>query len=199
MSGMVWIEAIAAVCGLLCVWLTVRQNVWCWPIGLIQVLLYIGVFFQARLYSDVLLHIVYVVLQLYGWHHWLYGGRRRTELMVSTLPWSGLLSWIAVAVAIAIPWGYSMATFTNAAAPYPDAFIAVMSLVAQWLMARKKIESWHFWIAVDVVAIGVYFDKRLFITAALYSVFLLLALVGYVQWRQSLKSDLELPLAEVGV
>jgi nicotinamide mononucleotide transporter len=70
---------IAAICGLLCVWLTVRQNVLCWPIGLIQVVLYIGVFYAARLYSDLILHVIYVFIQIYGWYHWLYGGQKQTE------------------------------------------------------------------------------------------------------------------------
>jgi nicotinamide riboside transporter PnuC len=71
---MTWIEGIAALCGLLCVWLTIRQSVLCWPTGLVQVVLYIGVFYEARLYSDLILHVIYVIMQVYGWHHWLHGG-----------------------------------------------------------------------------------------------------------------------------
>lgn len=195
---MTWIEGIAAVCGLLCVWLTVRQNVLCWPTGLVQVALYIGVFYQARLYSDLILHVIYVVMQVYGWYHWLHGGRERTELKVTALSLPGLLAWLAVAAAATVPWGYSMATCTDAAAPYADAFIAVASLIAQWLMARKKLESWHFWIAVDLVAIVVYLYKELFITTGLYSVFLVLAVLGYFQWKRTLQPTAIPAYAEVG-
>jgi len=177
------IEGIAAACGLLCVWLTVRQNVWCWPVGLIQVVLYVGVFYQARLYSDLILHVVYIVMQVYGWYHWLYGGQARTQLKVTSLSSLGFLAWLLVVAAITGPWGYAMATYTAAAAPYPDAFIAVASLAAQWLMARKKLESWYLWIAVDFVAIAVYLSKSLYITTALYAVFLVPAATGYIQWK----------------
>lgn len=78
-----------------------------------------------------------------------------------------------------------MATYTDAAAPYADAYVVVTSLIAQWLMARKKIESWFFWISVDVVAIGVYLYKSLYVTTGLYSVFLFMAITGYFAWRKS--------------
>jgi nicotinamide mononucleotide transporter len=185
---MTWIEGIAAVCGLLCVWLTVRQNIWCWPTGLIQVLLYIGVFYHARLYSDLILHVIYVIMQVYGWYHWLHGGHNRSELPVTMLSMPALTGWIIVGMGAIIPWGYLMATYTDAAAPYPDAFITAMSLIAQWLMARKRLESWYFWIGVDIVAIVVYLYKELFITTGLYSVFLILALFGYFQWRRTIQS-----------
>jgi nicotinamide mononucleotide transporter len=196
---MTWIEGIAAVCGLLCVWLTVRQNVLCWPTGLIQVVLYIGVFYEARLYSDLILHVIYVVMQIYGWYHWLPGGAERTELKGTTLSLPALAGWIFLGAAATAPWGYTMATYTDAAAPYADAFIAVASLIAQWLMARKKLESWHFWVAVDLIAIAVYLYKQLFITTGLYSVFLILAILGFFQWRKTLRpSDLAVPV-EAGV
>jgi nicotinamide mononucleotide transporter len=195
---MTWIEGIAAICGLLCVWWTVRQNVFCWPSGLIQVVLYIGVFYHAKLYSDLILHVIYVIMQLYGWYHWLYGGRQRTELRVTELSLLALLAWISLGVAATVPWGYSMATYTDAAAPYADAFIAVASLIAQWLMARKKLESWYFWIAVDVVAIAVYLFKALLITTGLYAVFLALAIAGYIQWRKTVQPMGRSPAADVG-
>lgn len=192
------IEGIAAFCGLLCVWWTVRQNVLCWPAGLIQVLLYIGVFYHARLYSDLILHVIYVIMQIYGWYHWLYGGRERTELPVTMLSRSALIGWMILGAGATIPWGFAMATYTDAAAPYPDAFITAMSLIAQWLMARKRLESWYFWITVDIVAIVVYLYKELFITTGLYSVFLLLAVLGYFQWRRTVEQGRLAICAESG-
>lgn len=127
-------------------------------------------------------------MQIYGWYHWLHGGREHTVLQVTTLPSPALFGWMAIAVSATVRWGYSMATYTNAAAPYADAFIAVASLIAQWLMARTKLESWYFWIIVDGVAIAVYLSKALFITTGLYAVFLVLATAGYFQWRTTLQS-----------
>ncbi len=185
---MTLIETIAAVCGVLCVWLTVRQNVLCWPTGLVQVVLYIGVFYHARLYSDLILHVIYVVMQIYGWYHWLLGGQDRTELKVTVLSSSAMVGWVAIVVGATVPWGYAMATYTDAAAPYADAFIAVASLTAQWLMARKKLASWYFWVTVDLVAIGVYLSRQLVITTGLYLLFLGLAVLGYLRWKQTIQA-----------
>jgi len=188
---MVWIEATAVVFGLLCVWLTIRQNIWCWPTGLIQVLLYIVIFYKALLYSDMLLHIIYVVMQIYGWYHWLYGGKGKTELKVSTLSRSLLSMWIGIGVLGTFLWGFLMARYTNAAVPYADAFTTVASLIAQWLMARKRLESWWFWIAVDIVAVGVYLYKSLYLTMGLYVVFLVLATMGYFRWKADMPNKKE--------
>jgi nicotinamide mononucleotide transporter len=86
-----------------------------------------------------------------------------------------------------------MATRTDASFPYPDAFTTIFSLVAQWLMSLKKLESWYFWIAVDVVAIGVYYAKGLYLTTGLYSLFLLMAVIGLLKWRRSLLSTQDAP------
>jgi len=181
------IEVIAVVCGLLCVWLTIRQNIWCWPIGLIQVALYIVIFYQVKLYSDLVLHVVYVALQVYGWWHWLHGGRDRGQLQVSSLSLRGFAGWIALLLVGTFMWGWGMASLTDASVPYWDAFTTVASLIAQWLMTRKRLESWIFWIAVDIVAIGVYAYKSLLLTSGLYAVFLVMAIMGLLAWRRSLR------------
>lgn len=188
---MAWIEAIAVVFGLFCVWLSIRQNIWCWPTGLVQVVLYLVVFYHAKLYSDLVLHGIYVVLQVYGWYSWLHGGSDRGPLRVSQLRVRWRVGWVVVALAGTAAWGTGMATFTDAAVPYWDAFTTVASLVAQWLLTRKRLESWYFWIAVDIVAIGVYWYKSLFLTAGLYSVFLIMAIAGFLVWRGSLLAGLQ--------
>lgn len=180
---MIWIEALAVIFGLLCVGLTVKQNILCWPTGLIQVLLYIYIFYITKLYSDMLLHFVYVILQLYGWHHWLYGGKDKNELSVTRLHSSVLIMWMLIGFSVTAIWGYIMARHTDAAVPYADSFTTVMSLIAQWLMTRKKLESWYFWVLVDIVAIGVYWYKELYLTTGLYAIFLVLAVSGYYCWK----------------
>lgn len=182
---MTGIEAAAVLFGLLCVWLTVRQSIWCWPTGLVQVVLFIVIFYDAKLYSDCILHVIYVGLQIYGWYHWLHGGEDHGTLPVSTLTKRGKIAWPLVVLGGTIAWGYLMATLTDAAVPYGDAFTTVASLIAQWLMTQKKLESWLFWLAVDVIAIGIYWQKGLALTAGLYAVFLILALWGLLSWRQS--------------
>lgn len=183
---MLWIEAAATIFGILAVWLTVRRNILCWPAGLIQVLLYIYIFFVVKLYSDLILHVFYIFLQFFGWYNWLHGGDDHGELKVSGLKRLRLVGWIFLGLAGTALWGWGMTRFTDASLPYPDAFTTVMSLVATWLMAKKKLDSWLFWIAVDVIAIGVYYYKELYLTCGLYSVFLILATIGYFTWQRAM-------------
>ncbi len=181
------IEAVGTAFGIACVWLYVRQNIWSWPTGLVQILLFIFVFYEAKLYSDLILHVIYVGLQIYGWRHWLRGGERGTELHASRLRVRAVVLWCAAAGAGALAWGWAMASFTDAALPYPDAFIATTSITAQWLITRKKLESWFFWILVDCVAIAVYLAKDLYFASALYAIFLGLSIAGYRTWRGAMR------------
>lgn len=177
------VEYAAVVFGLLCVGLTVRQSIWCWPTGLVMVSLYIVIFFRAQLYSDMLLQGVYVVLQIYGWQLWLRGGEQPDQqLAVTRLTPKALAAWCAVAVVSAAVLGTVMMQRTDASFPYLDAFTTTTSLVAQWLMGKKKVASWGFWIVVDMVAIHVYYQKGLYPTAALYGVFLTMAIAGGLAW-----------------
>jgi nicotinamide mononucleotide transporter len=178
------IEAAATFFGLLCVWFTIKENIWCWPAGIVQVSLYIFVFYDSKLYSDMVLHIIYVFLNAYGWYHWLYKKNEKAELPVSDVG-KQLSLWVIVCIIGTAVLGYLMTTYTDASFPYPDAFITIASLIAQWLLAKKKLESWYFWIIVDVAAVGVYGLKELYLTTGLYAVFLVLAVFGYFEWRKS--------------
>ena len=182
------LEVVAAVSGLLCVYLTMRQNIWCWPVGLVQIVLYVYLFWAVKLYSDVILQGVFLVLQFYGWYNWLHGGRYRGELKVSRLPPALLALWIGAGAAGAAAVGTAMAVYTDAALPYWDAAGMVYSLVAQWLMTKKKLECWLFWIGVDILSVGIYLAKGLYPTAGLYAVFLGLAAGGLLAWAKSYRS-----------
>ena len=179
------VEIAATIFGLLCVWLTVKQNIWCWPTGLVMVVLYISIFYEAKLYSDVILQVFYIFVQFYGWYYWLHGGKNRSEVPVTKMTKTALTVWTLIGIVGTLGWGYFMNRFTDASIPYGDAFTTVISIVAQWLMAKKVLESWWYWIAVDVVAVGVYFVKGLYLTTGLYAVFLGLAIAGYIAWRKS--------------
>ena len=179
-------EVLAVITGIISVYLSTRENIWSWPTALVNVALYFVVFYETKLYADMGLQVVYFALSLYGWYEWLYGGENRTELHVSrTSPALGVrLAMIAVACVAVL--GTVLARFTDAALPYIDSATAGTSLVAQWMMTRKILENWAVWVAVDVVYIAMFVFKRLYLTAGLYSVFLVLAIMGYVQWKRSL-------------
>jgi nicotinamide mononucleotide transporter len=172
--------------GVVGVWLTVKENIWCWPAGLVNVALFIVVFWQARLYADMGLQVVYVVLCLYGWWAWLHGGSGHDALRVSRAPKRVLLALGAAGAAGAAVLGLTLYRHTDAAVPFWDSTTTSFSLVAQALQTKKWIENWTVWIAVDVVYVGIYVFKKLYLTAGLYAVFLVLAVRGLVEWRRSL-------------
>jgi nicotinamide mononucleotide transporter len=180
------LELVAAVIGALSVWLSTRQNILSWPTAIVNVVLYVFVFREARLYADMGLQVIYAVLSVYGWYEWLHGGENRTELRVSrTGPRLGVVL-AAIAAAGALTLGFVLRGATDAALPFMDSFLSSTSLVAQWMMTRKKLENWLVWIGVDVLYVGMFVFKGLYLTAALYAVFLALAVAGYRDWRRSL-------------
>ncbi len=185
---MAWslVEIAAVAFGLACVVLTVKQHIGCWPAGLVQVVLYVFIFLQARLYAEVALHVVYVMLCVYGWVNWARGGKRAdASLPVTAMSMTDRIALTFLVIAGAALTGYLMQRYTDASLPYPDAFVTVASLAAQWLLARKQLESWVIWIAVDVVAISIYLAKSLYLTAGLYAAFLGLAIAGFIAWHNS--------------
>src|SRR5437879_678808 len=147
-------ELVGLLFGILSVWLTTRENVWCWPTGLVTVSLYIVVFGQAKLYADMGLQVVYVALCLYGWYEWLHGGPGQGALRVSPTPRLAGLALAAGGTVFAIVLGAALRGQTDAALPFLDSTTTSFSLVAQWMQTRKWLETWVVWIAVDVVAIA---------------------------------------------
>lgn len=181
-------EVVGVLFGILAVWLTTRESVWCWPTGLVNVALFIVVFYQAKLYADMGLQAVYVLVCLYGWRQWLRGGPGHGPLVVSRAPRSALLALGALGIAGAALLGATLYRHTDASLPFIDASTTSFSLAAQWMQARKWIENWVVWIVVDVVYVGMYVYKRLYLTTGLYAVFIGLAVLGLVEWKRSLRA-----------
>ena len=181
-------EILGFLFGALGVWLTVRENIWCWPTGLVSVGAYVIVFYRARLYADMGLQVVYIALCLYGWYAWLHGGTARGPLVVSRIPRLLLLGACAAGGCFALVLGATLSGATDAALPFMDSSTTAFSLVAQWMQTRKWIENWWVWIVVDAVYVGIYIFKGLLLTAGLYAVFLALAGLGLVAWRRSLRA-----------
>ncbi|HYZ47660.1 MAG TPA: nicotinamide riboside transporter PnuC, partial [Sphingomonas sp.] len=150
--------------------------------------LYAWIFVQpdVRLYSDALLQIFFFAVQLYGWWNWIRSEAESGEVRVELLPPATRMAWIGAITVATLGWGAVMYRFTNAALPWWDAFIAMTSVAAQILMARRYLENWILWIAVDAIAIGVYAAKGLMLTAVLYFVFLMLSIAGLIGWRKAL-------------
>ena len=184
-----WIEWIAAIAGAVSVYLSTRENIWSWPTAIVNVALYIVVFLESGLYSDMGLQVVYLVLSIYGWYQWLHGGAQHTALHVSR---ASRREWITAASIGVVFWlvlGRYTSTLPRVAYPYLDSGLATVSLIAQWMMTRKKVENWVLWIVADVIYVPMYVFKSLYVTAGLYVVFLVLAVMGLVEWRRSYARD----------
>jgi nicotinamide mononucleotide transporter len=169
------------------VWLTVKENIWCWPTGIVSVVLYAIVFYDAKFYSSAALQIVFFVLTVYGWYEWLYGGERHSELKVTSTP----RRWWPPLIVLCVVLTFAVGRFTTmfgASLAYWDAAIAAVSIVAQWMMAKKLLENWTLWILVNVVSIGAYAAGKIYLTSILYAVLLVMAWRGYVEWKRSLQS-----------
>ena len=182
------IEIAAALLGVINVLLVVRRSVWNYPFGIAMVALYFFVFWEAKLYSDALLQIFFFLIQLYGWWAWLRADRVDHGVAVGWLTTGARLRWLAGTAVAIIIWGMGMARFTDAVAPFADATVAGLSVSAQVLQSLRKVESWVLWVTVDILAVGLFAWRGLQVTSALYGLFLILAVLGLVEWRRRAKA-----------
>lgn len=180
------LELVAVIFGVVSVFLSVREHVWSWPTALVNVSLYFVLFFRSGLYSDMGLQAVYFGLSLYGWYQWLYGGQGHTALKVSRTPARAWPILGVIGLAVWASLGRLTSGLPGASLPYIDAGTTTTSLIAQWMMTRKMLENWLLWVAVDVVYIGMFVFKGLYLTAVNYAIYLVLAVAGYRTWQRSL-------------
>lgn len=179
-----WLEAASFVTGAVCVWLTVRENVWNFPIGLLNVMTFSVVFFRAGLFADAGLQVVYFFLGCIGWYMWLFGGARHTKLKIARASQTEL--FIIVVFVVVMTLGlWKLLSHVGGSASFWDALTTAISLASQWLLNRKRLESWIGWIVVDVIYVPLYLYKSLYLTAVLYAVFLCMAVIGLRQWHAS--------------
>jgi nicotinamide mononucleotide transporter len=178
------LELSGFVLSLLTVLLNIRQTHWAWLFSIVSSLTYGLVFYNSLLFGDAGLQAVFVAVSVWGWYQWLHGGAQRKELAVSWLDRAGLAyslaGWIAGFAFLA--WFLKVCTSTDV--PNADGFLTAGSLVGQVLLSRKKVENWLVWIVVDVLYVGLYLYKGLTLTAILYAVFVVLAAIGYREWRR---------------
>ncbi|GGN40898.1 membrane protein [Actinoplanes campanulatus] len=183
-----WAEVLGFLTGLVNVGLLVRRHILNWPLGILNVLLLMVVFWSAGLYADATLQIVYVILGCYGWWAWLYGGQNRSALEVrsTTRPeWTGLI--VAGVLLTAGLWLF-LDRLTGSTVPLADGLTTALSLLATYGQTRKLVESWWIWIAADLIYIPLYVYKDLRLTAILYVAFLLLCVLGLRSWRVALRA-----------
>lgn len=182
---MTLIEWIAALLGVVCVVLVVRRSLWNYPFAIASVALFGAVFYEAKLYSDALLQLFFVAINMYGWLDWTRARERAGEVIVETLSMTEQVGALAGMIGLTLGWGAVMATQTDAAFPYIDAAVAMLSIGAQILLALRRLENWIVWIAVDLIAIPLYAAKGLYAAAGLYVIYLILSVWGLIDWHRA--------------
>ena len=189
------VELVAVAFGLLSVYLSTREHIVSWPTAIVNVGIYSYLFWQWKWYADAGLQVFYFVLSVYGWYEWLYGGARHSPLLVTR---ASRRDWMVAAPAFVVAAagiGRVLDRYTDSPVPYIDASLTSASLVAQWMMTRKRLENWIIWLAADAVYVPVLLWRGYVFTALQYAVFLVLAGMGWRSWRQSLRTPPETPAA----
>lgn len=181
-----WDEALGAGTGAVCVWMAAKSDPWTWPVSIANNLLYLAVFWQAHLFAESLLQLVFLASALYGIWRWKNPEATAAVRPVAHTPTKELL-WVAaggVVGAAIIHW--LLVTLSPSTTPIPDSVATALSLCGQWLLSRRLFETWSFWIAANLVSIPLYVYKGLAATAILYSVFLILCFLGVRDWKREL-------------
>ena len=182
-----WLEIVAFVLAVVMVVLNMRVNAAAWPLAIVSSLLYFTLFWNSRLYGDASLQIFFAVVALWGWWQWLRGtAADGGALQVRSLPAQG--RW-ALLAALAAAWpatGLFLKHFTDTDVPWWDAFPTAASVIGQWLLGRKYIENWAAWVVVNVVSVGLFAYKGLWLTTLLYTLFIAMSFAGWRAWQRLL-------------
>jgi len=191
-----YIELLGFLFGIIYVLLAMRQNIWCWLSGIINVSLYIIIFLHAKLYGDMALQIFYLVMSFYGWYNWLKKKNSKSaSLIVSQINSKTTIILIIITPLAALLFGYIL-TFTPSDVPYWDGLTTALGLVATWMTAKKILENWLVWIFANILCVGIYYYKELYPTMIFYFVLAICAIAGYYQWKKELNINENLNTAE---
>jgi nicotinamide mononucleotide transporter len=189
------LEAASVLFSVLYLVLAIRESLWCWPAAFLSSVLTLAVVLGVRLYSEVALNVYYAAMAVYGWYQWHYGGRTRgaAQLPISTWPPKMHALAIGGSFALSAAVGWVMSRYTQAAFPYLDAFVTVSSVVTTYLVARKILENWLYWLVVDSLALYLYWQRELYFFVALFALYLVLVVIGLVRWHRDWRAQIAVP------
>ena len=184
-----YLEIIAVIFGLLSVWYAKKVNILVFPTGIISVVIYMYICFGAKLYADAGINFVYFVMSIYGWYAWTRVGEQKKERPISMCSKKEHIINIFMFVFFFLILNYILKNYTDSNVPVWDSFTTSIFIVAMWLMAIKKVENWIYWIIADVISIPLYFYKGLVFTSFQFTVFLIIAILGYIEWKKQFKES----------
>lgn len=182
------LESISVAFGLAYVILAAKENIWCWPAALIGTGTAIFLFWDVSLLMESALNVFYVLMAVYGFYQWQYGGQRGDELAISSWQLPQHVKAIVLILALVLGSGYLLSNHTNAALPYVDSFTTWGAVVATWMVARKILENWLYWIVIDAVSVWLFVQKELYLYALLFVLYTVIAVYGYLQWRGKIRA-----------
>jgi len=182
MSG--W-EAAAVLLGIAYLLLAMRENIWCWAAAAISTAIYLVIFWDVGLLMEAALQVYYLVMAAYGWYHWRYGVADKAELLPIER-WTARWHFFAITgiVVLSSASGYLLSQHTEARLPYIDSFTTWASILTTWMVARKILENWLYWIVIDTVSIGLYLDRALYLTVLMFALYVIIAVFGFRGWHR---------------
>ncbi len=184
-----YVEVCGTLTGFLYLGFSIRQHYLTWPVGLVNALFYLVVFFTSKIYADMTLQLYYIFISGYGWWSWHHRSVSGHSLSVSR---TSLGLWIRLAIVslgLFTILSWILVRYTDTQVPFLDAITTALSIVATWMLARKKLEHWLVWVVVDAISIGMFVVKGLYPTTVLFFVYTVLAIYGYSEWKKELKTS----------
>jgi nicotinamide mononucleotide transporter len=179
-----WIEIFATASTLIFIFFMIKENIICWPFGIVGSLLSVYLFADAKLYSESILYFFYVVMGVWGWVHW-YKKSAHNDNFISKGSWNFHLSIFIISSCFALALGYGFDTYSDAQRPYLDAFTTAFSFAATYMEIKKVLETWFYWFVINLISIWLYHDRALDIYAALIGVYSIMSVWGFITWRKA--------------
>ncbi|RZH14258.1 nicotinamide riboside transporter PnuC [Acinetobacter pittii] len=184
------LEIFAVLISLIGVGLTVIRNMWCWLFNFFAFVLYAYLFYEFKLYGETILQFFFMVVNFYGFYYWLKGKQQDHDIRIEPIAVQTAIIQMIIASIGGLLFGLVLKNFTDAAVPMLDSQLAAFSLLATYWTSRKHIATWILWVFVDIIYVGMFIYKDLFLTAALYAAFVLMAAYGWYQWEKVKKKQL---------
>jgi nicotinamide mononucleotide transporter len=179
-----WIEELAVIFSIAYVILAAYQNNWCWLAAIISVSLYIYICFIAKLYSETGLQVFYLGMAFYGWWQWTKKFQNNKTVAITKLNFKKNVLIILLGIGITLPFYFLTKNYTDAALPFSDALVTAFSLITTFMVTKKILENWIYWIVIDSLAVYIYLNRGLQLTAVLYFIYVIIAVVGFINWRK---------------